>query len=313
MKVLQKLLGRAFLLPLPHAWKEIRDCTPVVAHYHFGHWAALNLRVPRGLSIPLVCQFYGADACVVSLVNYLRPLYRELASRVDVLLAEGPSMKARLVALGFPEHKVHLHPIPIPISEYRFRERRWDGTRPVVFLFIGRMVPKKGPLLLLEALGSWRFTNWKLIMVGDGPLLPEAKAAAIDRKIRDRVEFAGYKPYAEVREMLSAADVLVQPSRTDVTGDGEGGAPTIVLEAQASGIPIVGTTHDDIPWVTVPGESAVIAEEGSTEALVNALGEIVSRAPQWPDMGRRGREKVMSSHDAPALAETLQGIYDRLR
>jgi colanic acid/amylovoran biosynthesis glycosyltransferase len=92
-------------------------------------------------------------------------------------------------------------------------------------------------------------------------------------------------------------------------GDGEGGAPTVILEAQACGMPVISTTHDDIPHVTVPGESAWIGPQGDAGALSEILRRAAGESGRWGAMGRSGRAKVEGDHDADRVVAALEDLY----
>jgi colanic acid/amylovoran biosynthesis glycosyltransferase len=108
---------------------------------------------------------------------------------------------------------------------------------------------------------------------------------------------------------LEAADLFAQPSLTASDGDSEGGAPTTLLEAQACGVPILATSHADIPHVVVEGESALLAPERDAEALAAGLERLLAEPERWPAMGRAGRAHVLTHHDAGAQAERLEALY----
>src|SRR5262249_59076253 len=92
-------------------------------------------------------------------------------------------------------------------------------------------------------------------------------------------------------------------------GRGEGGAPTTILEAQALGMPVVSTTHCDIPNVTRPGESAVLVGERDAEALADALRRLLDDRASWEAMARSGRAPVAEHHDISREAERLEDRY----
>ncbi len=114
--------------------------------------------------------------------------------------------------------------------------------------------------------------------------------------------------YSEYRDVLRRVHIGIQPSRTAADGDTEGGAPTVLLEMQAAGIPIVTTRHADIPTV-VPDASRLV-EEGDVEGLADALVATSEMdADEWEAETARAREFVEERHDARVLAEELAAVY----
>jgi colanic acid/amylovoran biosynthesis glycosyltransferase len=114
--------------------------------------------------------------------------------------------------------------------------------------------------------------------------------------------------YAEYRSLVARAQAGLQPSRTAADGDTEGGAPTVILELQAMGIPVVATRHADIPFV-VPRPQELVAEED-----VDALAEALCRVANETETERRARTGearafVEARHDAAVTAAGVEDVY----
>jgi colanic acid/amylovoran biosynthesis glycosyltransferase len=298
----------------PGAAEALRARDIAVVHVHKGYRALVSRAFTRALGKPLIVSFYGSDVSVRSFLKRADSGYRELFSDATFLLAEGPALRQRLIDLGAPADKVRLQRIAIDPADYPFRERTWDGARPVRLLFTGRLVEKKGLETGLRALADGRVNfPWELTVIGDGPLRASLEALAMRLGIASRVRFEGFRSLVEMRAAMQVHDLLLQPSRIAADGDSEGGAPTVLLEAQACGLPIVSTTHADIPYVTVfdesPGKTAWLAPEGDVEALAELVARAASEAARWPAMGRAGRAKVEADHDVNREASRLEDLY----
>ena len=114
------------------------------------------------------------------------------------------------------------------------------------------------------------------------------------------------------RDEPSNHDILFQTSVTAANGDGEGGAPVILLDAQASGMPIVASTHADIPEYVRDGESGFLAEEKDVEGIAERILYLATRAEEWPRMGLAGRQHIEASYSAERQARALESIYDEV-
>lgn len=308
-RALARALGDFAPVRYPGAEEALRG-RAAVCHVHKGFQALVTRGFARSLGLPLLVNFYGSDVSQKAFLRRAERGYREIFERARYLLVEGPFMRERLLRLGAPAEKIRVQRIAIDVADYPFRERSWDGVRPVRFLFVGRMVEKKGLdtglRALAEAGGGF---PWRLTVIGDGPLGGGMRALAASLGLADRVDFAGSRSLAETREAIASHDLLLQPSRTASDGDGEGGAPTVILEAQACGMPVLSTDHDDIPHVTAPGESAWIAPQGDAGALTEMLRRAVSDPRRWAEMGRAGRARVEADHDATHVVAALEDLY----
>jgi colanic acid/amylovoran biosynthesis glycosyltransferase len=313
-KAWARLAGSFAPVRYPGAAAALRDRDIAVTHVHKGFRAVVTRGFTRELGKPLLVSFYGSDVSEKAFLRRARGSYRELFAQARFLLAEGPALRRALIDLGAPPEKVHIQRIAIDPADYAFRERNWDGNRPVRLLFTGRLVEKKGLETGLRALADARIGfPWELTVIGDGSLRASLEALAARLGIRERVRFAGYQSLDEMRAAMQTHDLVLQPSRVAADGDSEGGAPTVLLEAQACGLPILSTTHADIPYVTVPGESAWLAPEGDAGALAGLILRAAEEAGRWGAMGRAGRAKVIADHDVNREIVRLEDLYSEAR
>ena len=157
-----------------------------------------------------------------------------------------------------------------------------------------------------------RFPQLRLRVVGDGPLRPQIEQRIARADLAGHVDLLGYLPYPAYREELARAHFLLAPSCTARDGDTEGGAPVCLLEAQASGLPVVATTHCDIPAVTLPGKSALLAPERDAVALARCLEELLLHPERWGEMGRAGRGHIEAEFDIRRQVQRMGEVYREL-
>jgi colanic acid/amylovoran biosynthesis glycosyltransferase len=285
-------------------------------HAHFGPTGWWTLALKRALGIPLITTFYGFD--VASSIADEPPGWArrraELFAQGDLFLVEGPHMRDRLVRLGCPADRVRLQRIALPIDTLPFREPRADRPGPVRLLFAGRFVEKKGLLYVLEAVATLlaQGRDVRLRVAGSGPQEPQVRELIRRRGLADRVELLGFLDHPRHLQEMAEADLFLQPSVTAADGDTEGGAPTTLLEAQATGLPIVATTHADIPYVVRPDESALLVPERDVAALAGAIGTLLDHPERWRAMARAGRAHVEANHDIGREAGHLEDTYAEL-
>ncbi len=284
-----------------------------VLHGHFGHVSATLLPVRRATGIPLVTNFYGSDTSTTPEDLEWPPLRRQLFEEGDLFLVEGEHMRRRLIELGCAPGKVRIQRIALRLSELPARAPTRNGSEPVI-LFAGRFVEKKGLLYALEAVVQARRHGCRVRfrVIGDGPEAAAARDLVAREQLGDSIDFLGMRSYAEYLSELSRADLFLSPSVTAANGDTEGGAPTTILDAQALGVPVVATTHADIPNVTIPGGSALLVPERDSQSLAAALEELIPDPDRRRSMGDAGREYVARFHDIAREIENLEAAYDSL-
>lgn len=124
----------------------------------------------------------------------------------------------------------------------------------------------------------------------------------------DSVRFHGLLAHDKYCALLERADVGLQPSRTAADGDTEGGAPTVLLEMQAAGKPVIATRHVDIP--SVVADEDALADENDVDDIAAAMVWMASMGTrEWQDACAT-RRVAESRHDARITAAAVEDIYD---
>jgi colanic acid/amylovoran biosynthesis glycosyltransferase len=310
-KRLANRLWRKFNNEYPFYRSIIERENIALLHAHFGYEGCRLLRAKRQTGLPLLTTFYGADATEYPRYPRWMRHYKELFARGDLFLAEGSAMGERLLELGCPADKLRVWHLGVDVERIEFCERHLRGA--VRFLVCAGFKEKKGIPYALRGLAlalARRPFPYQLTLVGDGEDRGQLEALVDELGLREHSVFLGMLPYAQVVQELSQHDILLQTSVTAANGDGEGGAPVILLDAQAAGMPIIGSTHADIPEYVRDGESGFLAPERDAEAVAERVLHLVERAGDWPAMGRAGRRNVEENYSASRQTAALETIYD---
>lgn len=281
-------------------------------HAHYGYTGYHALSVRKELGVPLITTFYGADTMPDDDQSNGASNYRaRLFAEGDLFLVEGPAMKERLADLGCPQEKIQIQRIALRLKDMPFSDKRPRSRRKPAFLFAGRFVEKKGLIYALQAVRALARDNrqFEFRIVGDGPLNAELRSFVEENRLESHVRFLGFLNHAQYLDQVRAADVFVHPSVLAANGDNEGGAPTTILEAQAYGLPIIATTHADIPNITRPGHSSLLAPERDSNALASNMALLLDHPERWTEMGRAGRKFVEEYHDVDREIQLLEDRY----
>ena len=181
-------------------------------------------------------------------------------------------------------------------------DRKIRGN-PQRLIFVGALEPThhKGFPTLLEALDRLleRRRDWHLDVVGDGTLRPEYERRVAASSLAPFIDIHGPKPKREVAEMMRASDVFVLPSRFE-------NLPSVVIEAMASGLPIVSTTVGGIPEMVSDRDGILVPPEDPA-ALADALDRVLSNAE--PFDGADISARATARYGLAAVGSQLQAIY----
>jgi colanic acid/amylovoran biosynthesis glycosyltransferase len=280
------------------------DVSVLHAHFGFNGEAALSLR--ERTNLPLVTSFYGVDAS-----RYLRKrnAYKKLFERGECFIALGPDMADRLSSAGCPEEKITLHPLAIDLDRFSSPGERTE-TGKTTLLFCGRLIEKKGLHDLFSAMDLLPpDTDVRLRIVGEGPLMDWCRCRASESE-RD-IELLGRQSHAAVRDFMASADIFVLPSVTSSDGDTEG-TPTVLLEAQAMGLPVISTKHADIPSIVDHETTGLLIDEHAPEDLAKVILRLLANPDERTAMGKAGRKHIEDTHDIKQNIDLLEAVYDSL-
>jgi colanic acid/amylovoran biosynthesis glycosyltransferase len=262
----------------------------------------------RRLGVPLVVHFHGFDASAREVLEEHRDSYPEMFRAACAVVAVSRAMRQRLIALGAPTEKVRYNPYGIDCEEFGGAE---PESAPPVFVAVGRFVEKKAPHLTLRAFDAVRraHPSARLRMVGEGPLLESCRALAAELGLGGAVEFLGAQSHERVREEMRAARCFVQHSVEAPNGDCEG-TPLGILEAGASGLPVVSTRHAGIPDAVVEGETGLLVEEGDVGGMAEGMAGLAGDAALAGRMGRAARRQIAENFSVEKSDRNLWAIIE---
>ncbi|KJS68820.1 MAG: hypothetical protein JL50_03985 [Peptococcaceae bacterium BICA1-7] len=191
-----------------------------------------------------------------------------------------------------------------PDREYLERVTGAPAGRKVVGT-VARLAPQKGLKYLLGAASrlTARGEDLNFVLVGDGPLRGELEKEVRDLNLSGRVFFTGQR--MDVHRLMPCFDIFVLPSVSE-------GLPLTILEAMASGRPVISTRVGGIPEVIEDGVSGLLVNPGDAEGLARAIGFFAGDEEISRRMGGQARDRVIKNFSARKMAGDTDTIYYRL-
>jgi colanic acid/amylovoran biosynthesis glycosyltransferase len=192
----------------------------------------------------------------------------------------------------FPERADRVHRIYNGLNLAEFGRADFSST-PSLIVAVGRLIPKKGFADLIRACGliAERGKSFRCEIIGEGPLENELRGQIERLNLQNHVALPGAKPQLEVRQRLAAANVLVLPSIIDADG-GMDNLPTVIMEAMATGLPIVSTKVGGIPEMVVENETGFLLRPGDAGAVAAAIEKVIKDRVLAERLGRAGYERA---------------------
>lgn len=307
------------MLGLIRAIRRLHRAHPfdlVHSHWVIPQAIAVIWALPAKTRPPLLATSHGGDLHIFN-TALSRKVLSAIFKRITAITVVSPALRELAQAMPGAANKVDVVPMGVSTRAFRKasrgpREHAPSDTDPIGLLFVGRLVEKKGLVHLLRALShpSMSHLHWHLKVIGDGPLRDKLSTRARELDLSPRVEFCGARPYDEVRRAMAEADLLVAPSIIGADGDSEG-LPTVILEAMASGLPVVSTNHGGISQVIEHRQTGVMVEAGNASALAHAIADLSGHAEERQRLADNALELVQA-YDWSRIGERYAEILNRL-
>jgi glycosyltransferase involved in cell wall biosynthesis len=264
--------GATALLPVLRRAREIqREFAFDLIHAHTA--------IPDGIvavwlgarfGVPVVITSHQGDVERVPVNAWNRATLRYTLNRADRVIAVSAKLKKAIVALGVPDDNVAM--IPNGYDPARFsidgngdvRSNRKGSER--VILFLGQLIPRKDPLILLQSVKRLRarMSNLRLVILGDGVLRNQVKDQVVKLGLTDCVDLVGEISHSKVPDYLRSADLMCLPSHSE-------GWPTVIFEALSMGVPVIASRVGGNPEAIYSDDFGLLVEPGNLTELTEAL------------------------------------------
>lgn len=289
----------------------IRTTCPLVVHAHMIHANLLSRIVRLTAKTPtLICTAHNIieGGCLREIAYRVTDPLSDMTTQVSLAGLE------RYIRVGAaPKHKIIFIPNGIdtarfcPDANARQSLRRSLGVEDAfVWLTVGRLEPVKNHFGLIEAWRQVVCSNPQsvLLIVGQGPLHDQISQHVQQEKLETSVRLLGLR--RDIPDLMRAADGFVLPSLWE-------GMPLVLLEASASGLPIVATNVGGNAEVVLDGVSGFLVPPQNSARLAEAMQRVMALPePQRRAMGEAGRQHILANYDIERIVDRWETLYTEL-
>jgi colanic acid/amylovoran biosynthesis glycosyltransferase len=282
-------------------------------HVYFGHTGVHLLPFLRNWPKPSLVSFHGMDIMLRDEEPDYNKRLRELLEVVPLVLARSESLAARLMELGCDAKKLRINRTGVPMEGFPYLARSVPPDGAWRMIQASRFIEKKGLDTTLRAFADFRarYPKAQLVMAGEGPLEARVKESARRLGIAHAVCFTGFLSQQELAAAYRSAHLFLHPSQTTEAGDQEG-VPNSMLEAMASGLPVVATQHGGIPEAVQSGREGLLVPERDHCALAAALLAIADSPTMYQSFSQNAAESVREKFEQTRSIAKLETFYREL-
>lgn len=283
-------------------------------HANFGPAGIEILPIARELNLPLIVSFHGYDASQLLTSEVYKTNLRELFEYAFVTTPSEfmlKNLQDKVIQLTKKE-VVHYG---IPLEFFNFVKRKslqqkQKEGKEIIFLQISNFVEKKGHEYTIRAFKTVanEYPKVKLILAGDGVLKRQNVILAQQLGISDRIIFPGYINQNQVKDLMNSADVFVHHSLTASNGDEEG-IPNVIMEAMATGLPVISTFHAGIPELIEDGIDGYLVKERDVEDYSKKLLRVLNDDNK---MAFGARKKIEKEFNLELQNEKIAKVYSKV-
>jgi len=259
----------------------------------------------KNLDIPLLVHFHGFDASRKDILNTFKKGYQLMFSYATKIIVVSNAMKQALVGQGCPEKKLVLNTYG-PHQDYLNIKPNLESN---YIISVGRHTYKKAPYLTILAFQKVleQQPHLKLKMIGDGELFDVSKNLVKSLGLENSIILLGGLERKEIIKHLQSSFLFVQHSLVALNGDSEG-TPVGIIEAMASGLPLVSTRHAGIPDVVIENETGFLVDENDINQMASYILKITDDRELAKCLGEKGKAKIQDHFTVEKHLETINNL-----
>ncbi len=324
---LQQILLKAMLKGLrklyPDAKKSLanylKENEVDIVHSHFANVAWDFHEVVRKSNVPHVLSFYGWD---YERLPFEQPVFRQhfqqLFAECAAIVCEGPYGASTLIKQGCPADKIRVIHLGLDNPQIPYFQRT-KTSGELKLIQIAAFSETKG---MAEAIKAFSIAleecpNMTYTIVGvarEKEYRERLDQLIAQYELEDKVKILPKIEYSTIHHFLKDFHVFIHPSRYAANMDCEGGAPIIILDAQATGLPILSTLHCDIPNEVLDEKTGFLVMEKDIGGLVEGMKKCYFMDQQaYTEMSRAARQHMETNFEVRKSGEQLFELYQNIK
>ncbi len=262
-----------------------------ISHVH-AHFAGMAARTAFWISkfFPITFSFTAHANDIFAPKNFEIGLDK-LVGAARVVVTE-TDYSEKFLREAFSERAASIHRIYNGLNLTEFGRATFSSDPPLI-IAIGRLISKKGFANLIRACALLveRGRSFRCEIIGDGPLENQLRSQIEELGLQPHIQLPGPKPQHELRARLANASVFVLPSVPELEG-GMDNLPTVIMEAMATGLPVVSTRIGGIPEMVVENETGLLVQPEDVVALAGAVEKVTNNRSLGQRLGQAGYERA---------------------
>lgn len=329
----EKLGARVFHIPLrpdhlvfyAGLRRVLKQGSYDIVHNHLGVYSGFPVWISRNARVPVITTFHNTDFTQASMwwlrlpiLSQLRNLYARLSIRyalehTDMISGVSQGVlnamisgridllrKSRVLYLG-----VRVPPVSSEAEKRTFRESLGFGRHSRLILHVGRFIEQKNHRGLLEVFQRIvnNFPDARLIFIGEGPLKTFIQGLVESSGMGEFVRFLGLRD--DVLDLMTKSDIFLLPSLHE-------GLPVVALEAQAAGLPVIGSRIPGLSEAVEEGTTAFLHDVRDTDGMADSALKLLKNPGLAEELARAGRARIQEHFSLQAAAGRLVALYAEL-
>lgn len=283
-------------------------------HIYFGHTGVHLRQFIRQWDRPVVVSFHGMDIMPRKQDPDYMVHMKDMLNVATLVLARSDSLAQKLIEAGCPPEKIRINRTSLPLQAFPFVDREPPADDAWQIVQAARLIEKKGIDDALRAFANFHqiYPKSRFHLAGDGPLRPKLEQLTAELGLSSAVKFHGFCDQAQLLELYRQSHIFLHPSRTTAAQDQEG-VPNAMLEAMATGLPVVATRHGGIPEAVTHEEDGLLAAENAPAELERFLRRVAVEDGLFKKLSANAAASVRRNFDAASRIAALEGFYDEAR